>query len=156
MSLGLQVFRHHHQTGGVFVQPVDYARPRHLLQVGQIVQQAIEQGPLLVARRRMHHQIRRFIDYQEVFVFVNGRQGQILRLPIARVPQFDLQLHHLTAGDFGIGFGGPPGEGDLAGFDPLLQARAGKLREQYNGHLIQTLAAEVEGNTVLLRDLLLH
>ena len=66
------VFRHHETAAGFLVQPVDDARPRHAADAAQparaMMQQRVDQRVFLVARRRMHHQPRRFVQHQQVRV----------------------------------------------------------------------------------------
>ena len=74
LGLRRQGFGHHHQAAGVFIQPMHDARPRHLRQGRAMVQQAVKQSTLPIARRRMHHHARRFVHHQHAVVFVNNIQ----------------------------------------------------------------------------------
>ena len=54
---------------------------REFSQTGNMIEQCIQQGPAWVSRARMHHQSRRFVDDQDIRVFVNDRKGYILSHP---------------------------------------------------------------------------
>lgn len=73
-----QGFGNHHQPAGFLVQTVYDARARYLAQFGTVRQQAVEQRPRPVARRRMHHQSGRFVDDDDGIVFVNNIQSHRL------------------------------------------------------------------------------
>jgi hypothetical protein len=73
-------FRHHHQTGGVFIQTVNDTRARHIGNRRIVVQQRIQHSTVRVARARMNNQIARFVDHEDVIIFVNDIERNILRL----------------------------------------------------------------------------
>ena len=73
-------FRHHHQTGGVFIQTMNNTRARHIGNRRIVVQQRIQHSTVRVARARMYNQIARFIDHDDVIIFVNDIERNILRL----------------------------------------------------------------------------
>ena len=74
-------FRHHHQSGGVFIQTVHNAGTRHVGDFRVMMQQRIEHRAVRVTGARVHHQIARLVDHQDVAVFIDDIQRDILRLP---------------------------------------------------------------------------
>lgn len=92
------------QAAGVLVQAVHDAGPAHaadaLQAVAAVGDQGVHQGAVRVAGRRVHDQARGFVDHDQVLVFMDDRQGNILS------GQLD-----------GFSLGHQDGE-SLAGFDP--------------------------------------
>ena len=74
----------HHESGGVLVQTVDQPRPRlgligkagHVLKV---MQDAIHQRARVIPMARVHHQIHRLVEHQEVVVLIEDVQIHGLR-----------------------------------------------------------------------------
>ena len=95
--MGKVVFRHCQQAAGVLVDAVDDAGPQLAVDAGEVVaqgvQQAIDQGVILMPCRRMHHQALGLVDYQKILVLVD-----------------DVQLHFGGGDVHGLGFG--DGKGD--------------------------------------------
>ena len=83
------------QPGGVAVEPVDDPGPVGLLAARSLVrQQAVDEGPGRMARRRMDDEPGRLVDDEQVLVLVGDPQRQLLRLERARrrVGHLDRQL----------------------------------------------------------------
>ena len=103
--MGGVVLGHHHQPAGVLVQPVHDSRAAHAADARQrfaaMGDQGIDQGPVRVARRRMHDQAGGFVDDQHVVVLKN-----------------DIEIDSLRLGRRGTTLGHNDGE-SLAGFDPI-------------------------------------
>src|SRR5690606_41635054 len=74
--LRLQCLGHHHQAGGVLVQPMHDTSARHVDQVGHVMQQGIEQRAIRMARSRMYHQPCGFVQYQDVFILEDDKIGR--------------------------------------------------------------------------------
>ena len=74
-TMGAVGFGHHHQAGGVLVEPVHDARPLDAADAGQAVaamgDQRIDQRAGGVAGGRMHHQALRLVDHDQRVVFVD-------------------------------------------------------------------------------------
>ncbi len=71
------------EAAGVLVQPVDDARPplaADALQVGAVGQQGVDQRAAFVAQRRMDDHAGRFVDDDQVAVFVAHVQRDVLGL----------------------------------------------------------------------------
>jgi hypothetical protein len=83
LRLRLNGLGHHHQTGGVLVQAVHDTGARHIDDVRHVVQQGVEQGAISVTGSRVHHQARRLVDHQDVVVFIDDVQLDVLGDPFA-------------------------------------------------------------------------
>ena len=69
------------ETGGIFIQPVNDARPpfaAHTFQIGTVGQQRIHQRAVGVAQRRMNDHARRLVDDDKVAVPVADVQRNVL------------------------------------------------------------------------------
>ena len=142
VGLGLQGLGHHHQAGGVFVQAMHDTGTRHVDDVRHVVQQGIEQGAVGMARRRVDHQPGRLVDHQDLVVFVDDIQLDVLG-------------HPFTLG-FLLGVEGQDGatvddiaraqyravDRQAAVLDPRGQARARVLGEELGGDLVEALAPQ--------------
>ncbi|MNN45853.1 hypothetical protein D3C81_1602050 [compost metagenome] len=82
-GVGLEGLGHHHQAGGVLVQAVDDAGPRHVGQPRHMVQQGVQQGAVGMPGSRMHHQAGGLVQHQQVFVFIDDIELDVLRHPLA-------------------------------------------------------------------------
>jgi len=90
-GLRLQGLGHHHQAGGVFIQPVNDAGARYVDDVWHVVQQRIEQRTTGMTGSRVHNQPGRLVDYHDMVVFVDDIQFDIFRDPLALGLLFGLQ-----------------------------------------------------------------
>ena len=79
---------HHHQAGGVLVEPVHDARPLDAADAGQAVaamgDQRVDQRALGVAGGRMHHQALRLVDDDERVVLVDDIERDRLARGLGR------------------------------------------------------------------------
>ena len=82
LRLRLNGLGDHHQTSGVFVQAMHDPRTRYIDDVRYVVQQGIEQSAVGMPGSRVHHQAGRLVDDQDVIVFVNDVQGDVLGDPL--------------------------------------------------------------------------
>lgn len=76
------VFSHDQQSGSVFVQTVDNARPSlgpDASEAPHVVEQGIDQRSRPVSVRRMHHHTRGFVQDNEIIILINDVQGDVLR-----------------------------------------------------------------------------
>ncbi len=77
-------FSRHHQPGRVLVEavhdagPADAADPRQA--VAAMTQQGVHQGAAEVSGSRMHHEARRLVDDDQVFVLEDDGQRDVFRL----------------------------------------------------------------------------
>ena len=82
-GMGPLVFGHHQQSGSVLVDTVHQSGPHvPLLKQGQILQmpgQGIDECPAIIAVPRMHHEPGRLVQYDEVVVFIQDVERNILR-----------------------------------------------------------------------------
>ncbi|HYK42409.1 MAG TPA: pseudouridine synthase, partial [Thermoanaerobaculia bacterium] len=68
------------------------------LQAAHVVEQRVDESARAVARRGVHHEPRRLVDGEEVSVFVEDREGNVLRkdLGASRLRHLDLDdLSHV-------------------------------------------------------------
>ena len=75
------VLRDDHQARRALVQPVHDAGPlfsADAAEIVHVVQQGVDQGAALVARRRVDHHARRLVDDDQILVLVDDRERQIL------------------------------------------------------------------------------
>ena len=76
------VLGHDHDARGVLVEPVHDARPPLAAdadeRVAAVMQERVDQRARLVRRRRMHDHARRLVDDDEVRVFVDDRERNVL------------------------------------------------------------------------------
>ncbi len=80
--MGALVLCQQDQAGGLFVQAMDDARPllaADPLNIRLITQHGIHERPGSVSRGRMHHHASRFIDNDQVLIFEDDIEGDILR-----------------------------------------------------------------------------
>ena len=77
------VFGHDDQPGGVFVEPMNDpwpALPPHTFDLRAVIQHDVDQRPVCVAGRRMHYHARRLVNHQQVFIFIDDDQRNLLGL----------------------------------------------------------------------------
>ena len=137
--MGLQRARHHHQPGGVPVQPVNNTRSGQTVKPLIMVQQAVKQGAISVARCRVHHKACGLVDDQQVLVLVDDIQLDGLRLVLQLRLDHHLQTEGFIAGELVLGLGLVAVDGEYAVLDPCLQARAGEAIKQFGSGLIHPL-----------------
>ena len=135
-----QVARHHHQAAGFLVEAVHNTGARQCRQVRGVIQQRIQQRPVRIARRGMHHQPRRFVNDQQVVILVDHVQCDCLCLAHRLHRDLGIDLHLLTALDDFTRLRHATIKRDLAGADPLLQPAAGIVRHQLGQRLVQPAA----------------
>ncbi|MCY1562913.1 hypothetical protein D9M68_1003770 [compost metagenome] len=62
---------------------MDDARARHIDDIRHVVQQGVEQGAIGMPGSRVHHQARRLVDHQQLVVFIDDIQLDVLGDPFA-------------------------------------------------------------------------
>ena len=81
------IFGNDQQTASVFVNTVDDARTFYTADAGKavptMVKQGINQSSAMRSGRRMYSHSCRFVDNQQVIVFINNVQRNIFRLRIS-------------------------------------------------------------------------
>ncbi len=142
VGLRLQGLGHHHQTGGVLVQAVDDACARHIDDVRHVVQQGIEQGAIGMACRRVDHQPGRLVDHQDLVVFIDDVQLDVLSHPLALGLLLGIQGQQRAAVHGVAGAQDRAVDRQAALFDPRSQPRARVLGEQLGCDLVEALAAQ--------------
>jgi hypothetical protein len=89
-------FGHHHHPGCVLIQTMDNARTlfvRHRQEIGTVGQQGIDQRTVPMTGRWMHHQPRRFVEDQQLLIFIENVQGNGLGRRVQRLRVGNLELH---------------------------------------------------------------
>src|SRR5690554_814010 len=148
-GVGNQAAGHHHNPGGVFVQPVHNTSPGQVLDFRRVIQQRVHQGAIGMARGRVYHQPGRFVDHQQVLVFVHDIQGDGLGFPGNLHFRLGIQLQNIVQHDFVTGLAGFAVHRQRPAFDPGLQARAGMLGHEFGRSLIQPPDAQLRGDGVM-------
>ncbi len=142
LCLRLDGLGHHHQTGGVLVQAVDDAGTRYVDDIRHMVQQCVEQGAIGVARSRVDHQPGRLVDHQDVVIFIDDIQLDVLGQPLALGFLLGLEGQQRAA----IDDIARTQDGAINRQAPLLdpggKARARVLSEQLGGDLVEALPAQ--------------
>lgn len=142
LGLRLQGLGHHHQTGGVLVQTVNDTGARHVDDVWHVVQQRIEQRTTGMPGGRVHNQPGRLVDHQDVVVFVDDIQFDILCDPLTLGLLLGLQ-DKLRATMDGVPWAHDRAiDRQAALFDPRSKPRTRILGEQLGGDLVEALAAQ--------------
>ena len=87
MGVRTVVFGNHQGARGVFVQPVDNARPQATAdapQIRAVIKQAIDQCSTVMPRGRMHHQPGLLVDHHDKIVFIQNIKGNRLGFELYR------------------------------------------------------------------------
>ena len=95
MGLGRHCLGDHHQTRGVFIQTVHDTGAGHFGDVRVAVQQGVEDGAIGRTGARVNHQTGRLVDHQNVFIFVNDVELDILRIEAGVIFQLDIHMYLL-------------------------------------------------------------
>ena len=123
---------HHDAARRVLVEPVHDAGPQlpaDAGQVGAMVQQALNQGAIPVAGRRMHGEPGGLIEHDQVGVFVEHIQGHGLGQQIGQgLRRRHPQRHAVALAQGGLGPAGDPIDPHIAGLDELLDPGPTLLR----------------------------
>ncbi len=137
---------HQQQAGGVLVQTMHDAGPRHIGQARIVVQQRVHERAYRIAGARMHHQAGRLVHHQQVGVLVNDVERNRLgrRHCIGVLPRH-LHADLLTPAQTAAGRQLRTVHRHPAVADPLLQAAARVVRQQQGQHLVQPLTGQLGG-----------
>ena len=118
-------------------------RTRQRRQSGIMVQQGIEQGPVRVAGRGVHHQPGRLVDDQQVVIFVDQLQPYRLGCMGALTGDLGIDAHRIATAHTLPDPWHPVIERHLPVPYPLLKTAARILRHQLRQRLVQTLAFQM-------------
>ena len=80
--MGNIILGNHQQSGSIFINSVDDARPLYAVNIRKIFavkQQGIDKGSRIVPVGRVYHHAPRFIDDNNIPVLINNVQGDIFR-----------------------------------------------------------------------------
>ena len=84
--MGPVILRHRQQSGGILVDAVDDAGPQLPVDAAQVIahgiEQAVDQGIVLVPRRGVDHQALGLVDHQHILVLIHDVQGDLLRFNV--------------------------------------------------------------------------
>ena len=98
-------------------------------QVWAVVQQAIHQGAVFVARRRMHGETGRFVDHDQMLVLEQHIEGHGLGHQVGQgLGRRHPQLHCIPLAQGGLSAAGDPVHPHITGLDELLDPGAALLR----------------------------
>ncbi|CDC60272.1 unknown [Clostridium sp. CAG:448] len=93
------VFGNNQQPAGVLVNPVYDSRANHPTDTGQMPaampEQCVDQRPVRISGRGMHHHPRRLIDDNDVIILINDIQRNFLRLCVCRNRLGFIDLDHI-------------------------------------------------------------
>ena len=106
VGLGRNGLGDHHQTRGVFIQTVHDTGAGHLGDGGVAVQQGVENGAIRRAGTRVNHQTGWLVDHQNVFIFIDDVELDVLGIPTGIIRQLDIHMYLLPGQHFlarGIG-----------------------------------------------------
>jgi len=78
----LQIFRHNHQPGSIFIESMDNPCTRERFKGGTMVQQTVNQSTLMMTRRRMDDKFSLFIKDEQFFIFVDDIERHLLGGPV--------------------------------------------------------------------------
>src|SRR5829696_3109137 len=96
--MSLSGFGYHHQTGSLPVETMNEAGANESCVAAfeiKMVRQAIEQRPVAVAMRRVDEHAGRFVDDDEMGVFVNDLKVDLLRLHCGAARHVDADLDEI-------------------------------------------------------------
>ena len=98
-AVGGVVLRHDHAAAGVLVQAVDDARP-HLpadaAEVGDVVEQRVDQRAVGISLRRMNDKPGRLVQHYHVRILIQYRQGNVLGLDLHLSYIRHRDTHHIS------------------------------------------------------------
>ena len=163
-DMGRIVLGHDHDARRLLVEPVHDARSAHAADPREAVaamgEQCIDQRVVGIAGCRMHHETGRLVQDQQVGVFIEDVQIELLRLGLSglgrrHVEQVALALFDLAGWLFyrrpGLAVGAS--QRHAAAFDQRLHATAREVRQRCRQRTVEAFAghAVVDGHDVALR-----
>ncbi len=143
--VGAQAAGDHQQAGRVLIQAVDQAGARQQRQLGGVMQQRVDQGAVAVAGGGMGHQAGRFVQRQQILVFIADIERNVLGDGDGFRLQDRLAADALAAPHGIAGPDDPAVDPQLAGLEPLLQAAAGIRRQRQRQRLIEPHPGAIGG-----------
>ncbi len=146
------VLRNRETAAGFLVQPVHDARPLHAADAGEVlamVQQSLHERAGGIARAGVHDEAGGLVHHEQVGVFVQDRERDVLRL------HFGLRRGRGNVHRDLVAFpqrlraaGGGAVAPDLAGFDQGLHARAREFRHAGREEAVEPIAGFFGGDVV--------
>ncbi|MOA16144.1 hypothetical protein D3C78_1363390 [compost metagenome] len=121
---------------------MDDAGARDIDDVRHMVQQRVEQGAISVARSRVDHQPGGLVDHQDVVVFIDDIQLDVLGHPLALGFLLGLKGQQRAAVDDIARTQDGAIDRQAPLLDPGGKARARVLSEQLGGDLVEALPAQ--------------
>ncbi len=158
---------HHHQPGGVLVEPVHDARPLDAADAGQagaaVGDQRIDQRAGFVAGGRMHDETFRFVDDDDVVVLVDDVERDVLRFRLGGNGGRHVDCDRIARGDMISGVANGPGaDRNRTCEDQGFQSRPRQLRRSRRQHAVEpnrTFVArdrDIQPLTLIHRHVLFH
>ena len=92
------------QTRRILVDAVDNAGARHPADPGQaagaVVEESVDQRPIEIARSRVDNKASWFVDNEQMIIFEDNIEGDVLRCGRSGCGFGDPDRHHLGPGNF--------------------------------------------------------
>lgn len=159
--VGAIAFGDDQQAAGIFVYPVNDARPLDATDTGEpvaaVCQQGIDERIFRIACARMNGQTGRFVDNNKVVVLKNDVEGHFYRLEVERFRRREGHLQPLALFDAvgGVGYR-PPVRLNGPVFNQPLYAVAGKFGADGSKKAVDPLAGAFWRNEMFDRAVTIH
>lgn len=152
--MGAFIARDYEQAGSVFVETMHNAGPRfiELRYVLKMMQQRVRECAGAMAIRGMHDHARGFIHHDEILVFINNLQREVLRNQLARWFGRNVDVNRFAGRNDMACFRRLAIDGDRAAFDEQLQLRARKIRHMLGEIFIEPYFALIGRNDEGLQE----
>ena len=149
--VGAVVLRHHHDAGGVLVEPVDDAGTALAADAGEAIaamgDQRIDQGAGPVAGGGMNDEVAGFVDHNDIVVLVNHAQRNGLGGGLGWRQRRHVDRDRRAGIDPMIGIADRVAvERDGAGPDQCLEPRPGQLDDIAGEHAVKPFAGFLLGD----------
>jgi hypothetical protein len=131
-------------SGGVFVEAMDDARAGLATDAGEVitvVQEGVDEGAVGVAGGGVDNESRGFVDDKDVAVLIEDFDGDVLSGDFDGGGLGDGEGDLVSGADNGAGFGGFAVELSVSGFDEVLEAGTGVLREAGVEEAVEALSS---------------
>jgi hypothetical protein len=152
-EVGALRLRHHHQPGRVLVEPVHDPGALDAADRGQILavaEEGVDQGPGGVARRRVDDEAGRLVEDQELRVFVEDDERNVLGEEVELLRRRLVDLDAIADRDLGSGLARLAVEQDMAVVDEAADAGARPLAVEVGDAAVEANPCEavVHGEAV--------
>ena len=148
-GVGQIVFGDSQQSAGVLVDAVDDAGPQLAVDAGEViahgVQQAVDQGIVLMTDGRVDHQALGLVDHHHILVLIDDVQGNVLGHDVHRFGLRNGDLNGVAGIQFVIFLAGLAVSRHGALIHELLGGGAGQVRADTGHEGVQPLAGNVSG-----------